>query len=221
MSDQPDPADKARALELSPVSRETLSRLETFVGLLLRWNRTSNLVAPSTIPQLWTRHIADSLQLLDLATDATCWLDLGSGAGFPGVVIAAALAHSPAAQVQLVESNGKKAAFLREAVRQLGLTAVVHPTRIEQLRPDTLGPVDIVTARALAPLPDLLELAEPFLRTGAQALFPKGANAAAELTLAAEHWTLDVIQVPSRTDSRGSVLLVRHARRKNALDPSA
>src|SRR5215475_10457579 len=112
----PSPTDRARALELVPVSRETRERLDRFVELLLMWQRTVNLVAPSTVPHLWTRHVADSLQLLDLARDARVWIDLGSGGGFPGLAIACALAERPATCVHLVESNLKKAAFLREAI---------------------------------------------------------------------------------------------------------
>ena len=108
-------ADRARALVLTDVSRETTARLDRFVELLLTWQRTTNLIAPSTVPRLWTRHIADSLQLLDLAPDARVWVDLGSGAGFPGLAIACALTGRPGAVVHLVESNAKKAAFLREA----------------------------------------------------------------------------------------------------------
>ena len=110
-------ADRARALALTPVSRETSERLDRFVELLLRWQRTTNLIAPSTLSRLWTRHIADSLQLLELAPQARVWVDLGSGAGFPGLVIAVALTGKPGAAIHLVESNAKKAAFLREAQR--------------------------------------------------------------------------------------------------------
>src|SRR5215468_5881692 len=124
-------ADRARALELTPVSRETLARLDEFVSTLLKWQRTTNLIAPATIGHLWTRHVADSLQLLPLAPDARIWIDLGSGAGFPGLVLACALAETTGAQVHLIESNGKKAGFLREATRQLRLPALVHATRIE------------------------------------------------------------------------------------------
>ena len=110
-------ADRERALALTPVSRETTARLDRFVETLLDWQQRMNLIAPSTIPILWTRHVADSLQLLALAPTARVWADLGSGAGFPGLVIACALADTDGAQVHLIESNGKKAAFLREAVR--------------------------------------------------------------------------------------------------------
>jgi len=113
----PTDADRQRALTLTPVSSETLERLDRFVALLLNWQQRTNLIAPSTIPTIWTRHIADSLQLLDVAPDARTWVDLGSGAGFPGLVLASALAGVPKANVHLVERNGKKAAFLREAIR--------------------------------------------------------------------------------------------------------
>src|SRR5438445_2822596 len=111
------PSDKAVALALTPVSRETEARLDRYVELLREWQAKTNLVAPSTLPNLWTRHISDSLQLLNLAPTAKTWVDLGSGGGFPGVVLACALAEMPGANIQLVERNAKKAAFLREAIR--------------------------------------------------------------------------------------------------------
>src|SRR5437016_2968555 len=117
MSLVPIEADRERALTLTPVSRETLERLDAFVALLLRWQHKTNLIAPSSVPVLWTRHIADSLQLLDVVPGARNWIDLGSGAGFPGLILATALAGAPGAAVHLIESNAKKAAFLREAVR--------------------------------------------------------------------------------------------------------
>src|ERR1043166_7913213 len=167
-------ADRTAALALVPVSRETLDRLDRFVATLLAWQQRINLIAPATIPEMWTRHVADSLQLLSLAPKARVWLDLGAGGGFPGLVIACALAKTPGAQVHLVESNGKKAAFLREAVRVTGAPAIVHQARIEQMETKLDQPIEVVTARALAPLSDLLGLAEPWLKTGAKALLPKG-----------------------------------------------
>src|SRR3569833_3595184 len=122
----PDPTDKAAALALMPVSRETRERLEAYVDLLLQWQAVTNLVAPSTLPALWTRHIADSLQLLDLVPDARTFADLGSGGGFPGVVLACALADRPGVRIDLVERNVKKAAFLREALRITGGAGEVH-----------------------------------------------------------------------------------------------
>ena len=126
--------DREQALALTPVSRETAERLDRFVDLLFDWQRRVNLIAPSTEPVLWTRHIADSLQLLPLAPDARVWADLGSGAGFPGLVIACALADRPGALVHLVESNGKKTAFLREAARAIDAPVVVHATSCCRLR---------------------------------------------------------------------------------------
>ena len=120
-------SDKRRALALTPVSRETEKRLDMFVELLLLWQRKFNLVASSTLPAVWTRHVADSLQLLPLAPQARVWVDFGSGAGFPGIPLACALADQPDAMVHLIESNGKKASFLREAVRSIALPARVHP----------------------------------------------------------------------------------------------
>src|SRR6195952_1464421 len=120
------PADKAAALALTPVSRETEARLDRYVDLLLEWQAKTNLVAPSTLPHLWTRHISDSLQLLTLAPTAKTWIDLGSGGGFPGIVLACALAETPSATVHLVERNAKKAAFLREAVRITQSPGIVH-----------------------------------------------------------------------------------------------
>src|SRR5580658_4285191 len=148
-------ADRARGLELTPVSRETEARLDRFVALLLQWQQRMNLIAASTEWTVWTRHIADSLQLLELAPGAKIWVDLGSGGGFPGLAIACALADTPGAQVHLVESIGKKAAFLREAIGETGAPATVHAMRAEDFVADAAEPIDVVTARALAPLPKL------------------------------------------------------------------
>src|SRR5437773_1398652 len=144
--------DRARALALTPVSRETLERLDRFVALLLQWQNTTQLIASSTVPRLWTRHIADSLQLLELAPAARVWVDLGAGGGFPGLVLACALAGRPGVAVHLVESNAKKVAFLREAARVTGAPAVVHGVRIEEFAKSFEGRAEVITARALAPL---------------------------------------------------------------------
>src|SRR5438128_11885903 len=145
-------SDKAAALKLTPVSRETEARLDRFVELLLEWQAKTNLVAPSTLPNLWTRHISDSLQLLTLAPSAKRWVDLGSGGGFPGVVLACGLAESPGAMVHLVERNAKKAAFLREALRVTGSPGIVHLAGIGVTVERLVGKVDCVAARAVAPL---------------------------------------------------------------------
>jgi 16S rRNA (guanine527-N7)-methyltransferase len=214
----PDPGlleeDRQRALGLTPVSRETLDRLERFVVLLLEWQTAVNLVAPSTLSRLWTRHITDSLQLLDIVPSALNWIDFGSGAGFPGLVVACALAEQPGSRVALVEANQKKAAFLRQAIAATGAPALVHAGRIEAFVREFREPVDVVTARALAPLAGLLTQAEPLLKNGAQALFPKGQDVEAELTEAARYWILDAELVPSKTDPRGRIVHVKRARRR-------
>ena len=166
--------DRRAALRLVPVSRETEERLAIFVDLLDRWRHKTNLIAHSTFPSVWTRHIADSAQLIALAPDAKRWLDMGSGAGFPGLVIAIQLAGVPGAIVHCVESDGRKCAFLREAARATEAAARIHSVRVEAITPESLGPVDAVTARAFAPLPLTLELARPWMERGAIAVFPRG-----------------------------------------------
>ena len=208
-------ADRARALALVPVSRETAARLDRFVELLLQWQNKTNLIASSTIPTIWTRHIADSLQLLALVPDAKCWVDLGAGAGFPGLVIACAFADKAGARVHLVESNAKKAAFLREAARHAGAPALVHAVRIEDFVKNFKQRPDVVSARALAPLEVLLELAHPLLKTGAKGLFPKGQDVDAELTQASKCWSMDVELVPSKTNLQARIVVVRGLRRRS------
>jgi len=199
--------DKTRALALTPVSRETEERLDRYVQLLLRWQSKINLLSPSTLPELWTRHVADSLQLIPLAPQARIWADLGSGGGFPGLPIA--LAGEAGTMVHLIESNGKKAAFLREAVRVTGARAVVHHERTEKFGESCVETVDVVTARAVAPLKTLCDQAFPLLRGGAIGVFPKGQDVDVELTHAAKYWRLDVSKVPSKTSPGGSIVVVR------------
>ena len=189
------------------VSRETESRLQDYVALLLRWNARINLVAESTLDAVWQRHILDSLQLLPLLPQGAGSLtDLGSGAGFPGLVLAAASGR----ETHLVESDRRKCAFLQEAARTLGLTrAHIHPQRIESAAPP---PAAIVTARALAPLPRLLEYAFTKLAPGGIALLPKGRTVDEELTAAAARWTMRVERFPSRTDSAASILRLSEIR---------
>jgi 16S rRNA (guanine527-N7)-methyltransferase len=207
-------ADRERALSLTTVSRETLERLDRFVELLLTWQRTTNLIAPSTIPELWTRHVADSLQLLDLAPDARVWVDLGSGGGFPGIVIASALADTPGAQVHLVESNAKKAAFLREAARVTKVPATIHAIRIEDSGDRLPAHIDVVSARALAPLKSLLDQSFSLLSRGAVGLFPKGQDVESELTEAAKYWNIESSLVPSRTDPKARIVVLRALERR-------
>lgn len=210
-------SDRKKALALLHDSREippkVMDRLDRFVAALLQWQATTNLVAPSTLPELWTRHVADSLQLLPLAPNAKHWVDLGSGGGFPGLVLACALADSPGSVVHLVESNLKKAAFLREAARLTGAPAKVHAVRIEDFVDGFAEPVEIVTARALSPLDNLLESAYPLLRKRAEALFLKGQDIEVELTRASKCWSIDAELIPSATDSFGRIVRVRSAER--------
>ena len=212
----PTPEDKAEAVALfgSTVSRETWERLEQFVDLLVRWQRSTNLVASSTIPQVWMRHVADSLQLVPIVPNVHRWIDLGAGGGFPGIVIACALAGKPGAEVHLVESVQKKAAFLRAATSELALPAIVHAQRIEDFVSATTERFDVVTARALAPLDKLIGYAIPLLKRGAVGLFPKGQDVEAELTQAAKSWTIEADLVPSRTDPRSRIVRVRHASKR-------
>ncbi|WP_439572289.1 16S rRNA (guanine(527)-N(7))-methyltransferase RsmG [Phreatobacter sp.] len=193
------------------VSRETARRLAVYVSLLRQWNPTKNLVAPSTLDDVWRRHVADSLQVLAAAPSATRWADLGSGAGLPGLVIAAAIADRPGAIVHCIESRQGKAAFLREAARRMGVPARVHADRIESVTKRWTEPLDAVTARALAPLADLLSLAAPLLKTGVTAIFLKGQDVGSELTLASKYWSLDLEQRPSATDPQGRVVVIHRA----------
>src|ERR1700716_3519097 len=211
-------SDKAAALTLTPVSRETEARLDRYVDLLLQWQAKTNLVAPSTLPTLWTRHIADSLQLLTLAPDAKIWVDLGSGGGFPGIVLACALAEVSGGMVHLVERNAKKAAFLREALRITGASGTVHLADIEDSVDRITGPVDCVTARAVAPLHQLIGFAEPLVGRGAKALFLKGQDVEAELTEATKYWKITPHLHSSRTDGHGWIVELDQIERRN---PSA
>jgi len=205
--------DRAQALAMFDVSRETSARLDRFVNLLLAWQAHTNLISRSSISSLWTRHVADSLQLLELAkpppSKPPVWLDLGSGGGFPGIVIACALADTPGACVHLVESTAKKAAFLRDAVRETGAPGIVHTGRIEVLGPKLGSAADFITARALAPLPELCTLIAPILKKGAQAILPKGQDLDTELTEATKYWNIETEIVPSKTNPTGRILIVR------------
>jgi 16S rRNA (guanine527-N7)-methyltransferase len=210
--------DKAAALVLTPVSRETEGRLDRYVELLLEWQAKTNLVAPSTLPHLWTRHISDSLQLLTLASSANTWADLGSGGGFPGVVLACALAEIPGSRVHLVERNAKKAAFLREALRVTNTPCTIHLADIGDSVDRIVGNVDCVTARALAPLHQLIGFAEPLVKRGAKALFLKGQDVEAELTEATKYWNIKPRLHSSRTGGHGWIVELDRIERRN---PSA
>lgn len=196
------------------VSRETWHRLDAVVALLLRWQPAVNLVSASSLAKLWTRHVADSLQLFPLAPEARTWVDLGSGGGFPGLVLACAMAELDGARVHLIESDQRKAAFLREAARTAAVPATVHAQRIETVASTWAGRADVISARALAPLSRLLDHAEPWLQSGAQALFLKGQDVERELTESSKSWHMDVELLASITDPLGRIVHVRRAERR-------
>jgi len=209
-----DNEDRLRALRLTPVSRETEARLALLVAELERWQVAKNLVSSATLADVWTRHIADSLQLHALAPDAETWLDLGSGGGFPGLVIGICLAERGRGRIHLVESNARKCAFLRHAARLTGAPVTVHTARIEDIVTDFTGKIDVVCARALAPLPVLLDWCNGLLRNGALGLFPKGQHLESELTEASKYWKIQASTVSSVTDSAARVLMVRAAEKR-------
>jgi 16S rRNA (guanine527-N7)-methyltransferase len=194
---------------LLPVSRETYERLALLVSLVRKWQKAENLVSPSTLGEIWTRHVADSAQLFALHPEARCWLDLGSGGGFPGLVTAILLGTGEArsdGHVHLVESNSRKCAFLRTAARETGAPAVVHHGRIEDVLANWTEPVDLISARALAPLPELLRLAGHLIAPERRALFPKGVDYEREIEEATQSYDIDLLVHPSRINE-GSVIL--------------
>ncbi|MRI55160.1 16S rRNA (guanine(527)-N(7))-methyltransferase RsmG [Methylobacterium sp. DB1607] len=198
---------RRRVLDEHNVSRETAEALDLYVAQLTRWQTVKNLVGPATLAEVWQRHVADALQLLTLAPEAKRWLDLGSGAGIPGLILAIAGRGKTDFHVSLVESNARKCAFLSETARLTGAPVTVHNARIEAVI-GTLSGVEIVCARALAPLSQLLAWTEPLLTSGTTGLFPKGRDAAAELTEAEDAWTFTRDLIPSRTDSQARIVRV-------------
>jgi 16S rRNA (guanine527-N7)-methyltransferase len=197
------------------VSRETLDRLEIFAACLTRWNARINLMSPKSLPHLWQRHIADSAQLWALAPpNPAHWADLGSGAGLPGLVIAALAAEAtPDCNVTLVESDTRKAAFLATAAREMGLSVTIHAKRIDAIPRCVCS---VISARALAPLPALLAHADRLALPGVVLLLPKGARVDSELTDAAASWHIEHEKIPSQTDPEGVILRIwefkpRHA----------
>ncbi len=199
------------------VSRETIERLQIYEALLTQWQKGVNLVAAKTLEDVWHRHFADSAQLLAHAPDAATWLDLGSGAGFPGLVIAICVANREDSHVHIVESNARKCAFCQEVVRETGCSVEIHQARIESLGTgDRLIEAEIVTARALAPLEVLYQLASPFLSPGKTGLFLKGRQVEQELEQAAKNWQSDVQLHPSLTDARARIVELKALRRKQS-----
>ena len=202
----PEPLTPAGFRAETGVSRETMDRLERYAEALIRWQARINLVAPATLPDLWRRHMLDSAQLLPLVpSGARRLIDLGSGAGFPGLVLA--ILGVP--EVHLVEADSRKCAFLREAARLAGATNVtIHNRRIESMPAEAF---EVVTARALAPLPELLKLASRFAGPGTVYLFPKGRGLAEELITAPETATMRAERIASRTDPGAAILKLEPA----------
>ncbi len=210
------PADLQRDLG---VPRETCERLETHRALLEAWSKRINLIGPRELEDYWRRHALDCGQLVELAPGALRWIDMGSGAGFPGLVVACILADAPGARVTLVETNAKKVAFLREAIRETGAPAEVVEASIDDVAPLPVV-YDVATARAFAPLPRIAKAAKPILDRGAVGLFLKGAEFRAEIEAAAElGWTLKVEALPSRSNASGRILRIEGATRAGTSEP--
>lgn len=200
-----DPVDAAAFQRLTGCSDAQLADLARFQVLLAEWNAVMNLVGPATIATYWNRHAWDSAQLLQLAPEARTWADLGAGAGLPGVVLAILLKDTPGAKVHLVESMAKRCKFLRVVTDALALPVEIHNARAEDLDLK----VDVVTARACAPMVRLLGYAQPYLKRGATAWFLKGQDVASELAEAATYWKFESDQRPSRSDPRGQIVQVK------------
>jgi 16S rRNA (guanine527-N7)-methyltransferase len=205
----PSDPDRDTALALVPVSRETEERLAIYVDLLARWRKVTNLISEATFADVWRRHIADSAQLVSLMPGAKRWVDLGSGAGFPGMVVAIQLAGQAGAAVHLIESDQRKCAFLREVARATGAPAHIHAARIEAVAPESLMPVDAVTARALAPLPTLLGFAKLWIAEGAIGIFPRGRTSEAQIRANPDTPEMRFETVASKIDARAAILIVR------------
>lgn len=204
---RPDPVpvrDAEGFAVLSACSSAQMADLERFQALLTDWNTRMNLVGPATLPDFWNRHVWDSAQLLGLAPEALTWVDLGAGAGLPGVVLAILGKGRDGYHVHLVESMAKRCRFLTEVVEALDLPATVHNARAEAL---SLR-VQVVTARACAPMRRLLGYAQPYFRSGAEGLFLKGQDVALELEEAATYWDFDADLVESQSDARGQIVRV-------------
>ncbi|MGB3389214.1 MAG: 16S rRNA (guanine(527)-N(7))-methyltransferase RsmG [Pseudaminobacter sp.] len=199
-----DPFEEFRTVA-GTVSRETFDRLVEFQAVFEKWAQRINLVSPSTFPDIWRRHILDSAQLARLEPDAKHWVDIGSGGGFPGLVVAFLLAERAGASIDLIESNRKKAGFLQAVTGQFSLPARVHAKRIEDCW-ELVESVEVVTARALAPLPLLLRLSAPWLSQGARGLFHKGRDYRTEVEESAKLWRFELIEHQSMIDPQGVIL---------------
>jgi 16S rRNA (guanine527-N7)-methyltransferase len=208
-------ADDISALEnIFPVSRETEERLATYVALLRKWQPAENLVSAKTLPEIWRRHVADSAQLVRLFPASKNWLDMGTGAGFPGLVVAVCLLQTGSGHVHLVEANRRKCAFLRTAVRETGAPATVHEGRVADVLKNWSEPVDRVTARAVAPLADLFALAEPLMGQGVPAAFMKGQDFQSEIDTASKSWRFDLVRHDSLVGEGGVILDIANLKRQ-------
>lgn len=198
------------------VSRETQQALDHFASLFQKWAKTINLVAPSTIQQLWERHIADSAQIYQLQPSPGTWIDFGSGGGFPGVITAILLKEKQDGWVHLVESSQKKAAFLRVALQETGARGTVHPTRIEQVRAE-IPKVDFISARAVADLDLLLELSSLWMNddTSVSAYFHKGRDYQSELDKAHGRWSFDLVRHQSKVEKDSVILEISRLKSSN------
>lgn len=201
-------------MAMKNVSRETRERLDIFAALFLKWAKAINLVAPSTKEDVWTRHIWDSAQIFDLAPKPGIWVDLGSGGGFPGIITAILLSELEAGWVHLVESNQKKASFLRVALASTGARGSVHPVRIEEA-PEIVAKCDYISARALADLDKLLNYASPWMiDRPSTAFFHKGRDYQKELTKAHGGWDFDLVKHQSSIQTDSVVLEIGNLRRR-------
>ncbi|MBY4894272.1 16S rRNA (guanine(527)-N(7))-methyltransferase RsmG [Rhodobacteraceae bacterium N5(2021)] len=198
-------ADHAKAWIAARVSRETMERLELFLTLLHHWQKTINLVAPSTLDAAWSRHFLDSAQIYDLAPqDATRWLDLGSGGGFPGLVVATLARETrPDLSVTLVESDIRKCGFMREAARKMDVPVKILTRRIADIPPQA---ADVISARALSSLSNLIDHAKPHMTQNTCLLFPKGSSYKAELETLSDDWQIKGETIASLTDPDAVVL---------------
>lgn len=204
----PSSAELDALTEVGVVSRETILRLAAYVNELSRWQAVTNLVSTATLHDVWMRHIVDSAQLFMIERDKKTWLDLGSGGGLPGVILGILLAET-GGHIHLIEANSKKCAFLRHAVRMSGAAATVHNGRIEALINEFSGVTDVVTGRAVAALPQLIDWSKDLLRNGTTALFPKGKHVETELTDTFKDWIMEYDLIVSRTDSSARIVRVR------------
>ena len=199
-----------KSLSVSDVSRETLEKLKAFEALVLKWNPRINLVSKADAAHVWDRHIKDSLQLVNLTTDVSTWTDLGSGGGFPGIVVAIAVQYAQPQHMVLIDSDSRKCAFLKTAVRELDLSATVISDRLDAAQ---TPPSSTVSARALMPLDGLLGYCQRFLKPDGTALFQKGRNWRDEVRDAERRWSFDLDVIDSKTSSDAAILRLSNIRK--------